>query len=62
MSAWWFLLIVPAAASLGALQAALFNTRSHDRGWRDGYEKGWAEGWAAGTAWDVTVTKTEVPS
>ena len=61
MSDWWLLLIVPAAAFLGDVAGRAVN-RLYDRGWKDGYEKGWAEGWAAGTAWDVTMTTTEVPS
>ena len=45
MSDWWLLLIVPAAASVGALRAGLFNNRLYDRGWDDGYARGWLEAW-----------------
>lgn len=73
MSGWWLLLLMPVAwISTGAIGYAAwssarkivfaFTSRSYNRGWHAGYEKGWAEGWTAGNAWDVTITKTEVPS
>jgi hypothetical protein len=40
MSAWWLLLIVPAAFLLGATVMSVFAGGAYDRGHRDGWQAG----------------------
>lgn len=42
MSAWWLLLIVPGAASLGGLAVGMFARYAYERGYGDGHRAGWA--------------------
>lgn len=43
MSAWWLLLIVPAAGMLGITIMCAASARSYDRGYADGHRAGWQD-------------------